>query len=244
METLESHKAYKETESMELWLIPMPLSPRTVAPYINGRQAVEEWNANGVGELTLMPTKLAGMSLFYCPCSQWRTAKLHYAHQTPFPQSIDQVLVVHDLTEEGGSVMGFFDGAGMENGWWCYIETIHIRSRINELLAESCRLRCKRINKAEDVYWRCIDAAVKGMKEIVGIELRGELGELPQLNIENGEEPGSTRSQRSSTVATPTRYCPPRRRSSATVPWPGASWLSIDMKPLPDLNVSQDPFTA
>lgn len=247
MEPFESHETDKEMEGMntaEPLLVSMPLSSRTVAPYKNGRQAVEEWKATGVGELTLMPNKLAGMSLFYHPCCQWRTTKLHYAHQSPFPQSIDQVLVVHDVTQEGGSMMGFFDAAGLENGWWCYIETVNVRSRITELLAESCGLRCKRIHKMEDLYWRCIDAAVKGLREVVGIQLLGDLGELPQLNIENGSELGSTRSRRPSIAATPHRYSATRRRSSATVSWPGASWLSIDLKPAPNVNGSLDPFTG
>jgi len=191
-------------EAVSAWIQTVPATVRTLTSFKSGKHVVEEWKAKGAGELILIPSKLAGMACFYSQLLQWRSVKLHFAPQNQLPQSVDNVLVVHNITEEGGSVIGFTDAYGVETGWWCYIETKNIRGRINELLAESCELTEKKVNSRDgDLFWMCVEAAAGGLRQIVGIDVHGQLGEVPMIEQEIRDVPGSLLLPLSSTVQTP-----------------------------------------
>lgn len=233
------------------WLAAIPVASRNITPYKSGKQTVQEWTAIAEGQLSLIPSKLAGMSLFYHPICQWRSANLHFPSGNRLPNSVNQVIVIHDITEAGGSIIGFGDPTSPETSWWCYIETKNAQTRINELLGESCGLISEKIQKGEELYYNYIEAAVSRMGEIVGVELVGELGERPPL--QNNEErtpslmPASSHSRHSS-LETPTqqgyRGDSHRHRRST-----GSCWDSPDRTPTKDRNSNRveqngnwDPF--
>ena len=195
-------------EAVNAWIQTVPATVRNITNFKSGKHVVEEWKAKGAGELILIPSKLAGMACFYSQLLQWGSVKLHFASQNQLPQSIDNVLVVHNITEEGGSAIGFTDAYGVETGWWCYIEAKNIRGRINELLAESCELTQKKVHRRDsDLFWMCVEAAVRGLRQVVGIEVQGQLAEVSVIDEETRNGPGSLLLPLSSVVQPPRLLC-------------------------------------